>query len=150
MATTKHPNLFDPQVYQDFKARFQRIKADSRPLWGTMNAAQMFAHCTEVQEACNGKALKNTPFFLKLFKGFIKKSVLNDKPYPKSSPTHQQYVISSQKDFDAEKERFLASMDAFVRHTGSAEHTLFGKLSPSERSWAIYKHHSHHLEQFGV
>jgi hypothetical protein len=150
MTTTKKPNLFEPAIYESFKARFQKIEADSQPLWGKMNAAQMFAHCTEVQEACNGKALKNTPFFLKIFKGFIKKSVLNDKPYPKSSPTHQQYIISNQKDFDTEKQRFLDSLETFVNNTGSANHTLFGKISPEERSWGIYKHHTHHLEQFGV
>lgn len=150
MATTKKPNLFEPNVYEDLKARFEKITATSTPLWGKMNAAQMFAHCTEVQDVCNGKALENTPFFLKLFKGFIKKSVLNDKPYPKGSPTHQQYVVSSQKDFDTEKQRFLDSLAAFVNNTGSIEHTLFGKMSPEERSWAIYKHHVHHLEQFGV
>lgn len=148
--TTEKPNLFEPKVYEDLKARFQKIDINSKPLWGKMNAAQMFAHCTEVQDVCNGKALENTPFFLKLFKGFIKKSVLNDKPYPKGSPTHQQYVISSQKDFETEKQRFLTSLEAFVKNTGSTNHTLFGKMSPQERSWAIYKHHSHHLEQFGV
>ena len=150
MKTTEKPNIFEPKTYESLKARFQKIEANSQPLWGKMNAAQMFAHCTEVQEVCNGKALENTPFFLKLFKGFIKKSVLNDKPYPKGSPTHQQYVMSSQKDFDTEKQRFLDSLATFVSNTGSIEHTLFGKMSPQERSWGIYKHHIHHLEQFGV
>lgn len=150
MATTEKPNIFEPSVYEALKARFQNINIDSTALWGKMTAAQMFAHCTEVQEVCNGKALENTPFFLKLFKGFIKKSVLNDKAYPKGSPTHQQYVMTSQKDFDTEKQRFLASLETFVNNTGSIEHSLFGKMSPEERSWGIYKHHVHHLEQFGV
>jgi len=150
MSITKKPTLFDPKTYENLRARFQKIEANTSPHWGKMNAAQMFAHCTEVQEACNGKALENTPFFLKLFKGFIKKSVVNDKPYPKGSPTHQQYIMNSQKDFDIERQRFLDSFAKFVKNTGSSQHTLFGKMSPEERSWSIYKHHSHHLEQFGV
>lgn len=150
MSTHNKPNLFDAKDYQELSARFQRLEANSQAIWGKMSAAQMLAHCTEVQEACNGKALEHTPFFIKLFKGFIKKSVLNDKPYPKGSPTHQQYIVSDQKDFDKEKQRFLDSLEKFVRNTGSAEHTLFGKMSPEERSWAIYKHHNHHLEQFGL
>ena len=150
MTTTKKPNIFEPKVYENLKTRFQKIEANTSPLWGKMSAAQMLAHCTEVQEVCNGKALKNTAFFLKLFKGFIKKSVLNDKPYPKGSPTHKQYIISSQKDFDTEKQRFLDSLATFVKNTDSIEHSLFGKMSSEERSWAIYKHHVHHLEQFGV
>jgi hypothetical protein len=150
MTPTEKPNIFDPKVYESLIARFQKIEANTTPLWGKMNAAQMFAHCTEVQEVCNGKALEKTPFFLKLFKGFIKKSVLNDKPYPKGSPTHNQYVISSQKDFDTEKKRFLDSLARFVNNTGSINHSLFGEMSPEERSWSIYKHNIHHLEQFGV
>lgn len=150
MTETKKPDLFDATDYQAFLARFHKLQADSKPLWGKMNAAQMLAHCTEVQDACNGKALKNTPFFIKLFKGFIRKSVLNRKPYPKGSPTHNQYIISNEREFDVEKQRFLDSLAAFVENTGSCQHTLFGELSQQERSWTIYKHHNHHLEQFGV
>lgn len=150
MAELKKPNLFDPKDYQEIKARFQKLEANSQAIWGKMSAAQMLAHCTEVQEACNGKALKNTPFFIKLFKSFVRKSVLNDKPYPKGSPTHQQYIVTDQKDFDKEKQRFLDSLEKFVENTASVEHTLFGTMSPKERSWAIYKHNNHHLEQFGL
>lgn len=144
------PDLFEETTYQLFLDRIDKIQASSQPLWGTMSAAQMFAHCTEVQEACNGKPLEKTPFFIKLLKGFIRKSVLSDKPYTKSLQTHQQYIISDQKDFDQEKKRFLISLEAFIQNKGSIQHTLFGKMSVEERSWAIYKHHNHHLEQFGV
>ncbi|BDS09851.1 DUF1569 domain-containing protein [Aureispira anguillae] len=150
MATTIKPNLFEETDYQVFLNRVHQLKANSQPIWGTMNAAQMLAHCLEVQEACNGKPLQKTPFFIKLFKGFIKKSVLSDKPYPKNLQTHQQYIISDQKDFELEKKRFLASLEAFVQNKNSVEHSLFGTMSLEERNWAIYKHHNHHLEQFGV
>ncbi len=71
-------NFFDASDYQQFVQRLEHLQPDQRPKWGKMTPAQMLAHCTETQEACNGKALRNTPFYVKLFKGFIKKSV---KPY---------------------------------------------------------------------
>ena len=150
MTTAKKPNLFDANDYEIFVARIHQLKADTQPKWGKMNAAQMLTHCREIQEACNGKPLEGTPFIVKLFKGFIKKAVLNDKPYPKSSQTHPQYIITDEREFEQEKQLFLASLEKFVQNAGSAEHTLFGTISQKERNQAVYKHHNHHLEQFGV
>lgn len=143
-------NLFDSQDYQKFVARLDALQHDTQPLWGSMTAAQMLAHCTETQEACNGKPLVGTPFFVKLFKGFIKKSVLNDKPYKQGIPTHPQYIIRNKRDFEQEKANFLASLEQFVANKGTAEHSLFGTLSAEERNKAIVKHHSHHWAQFGL
>lgn len=117
---------------------------------GRMTPAQMLAHCTEVQEACNGKPLTNTPFFVRLFKGFIKKAVLNDSSYKQGIPTHPQCVITNQKDFALEKANFLASLERFVANTSSVEHSLFGPLSVEERNKLIIKHHHHHWAQFGL
>ena len=143
-------NLFDPKDYANFVDRIHQLSADSQPKWGKMSAAQMLKHCMEVQDACNGKPLQNVSFFIKLFKGFIKRSVLNDKPYPQNSPTAPQYLVTEELDFTKAKEDFLASLTRFIENTGSAEHTLFGTLSQQERNKAIAKHHLHHLEQFGV
>lgn len=143
-------NLFNPSDYQAFLARLEHLQADQQPLWGQMTPAQMLAHCTATQEACNGQPLTKTPLFVRLFKGFIKKSVLDDKPYKRGIPTHPQYLIRDERDFEVEKAKFLASLEKFVANTGSAEHTLFGTLTVEERNKAIYKHHNHHWEQFGL
>lgn len=55
---------------------------------GKMNAAQMLAHCCEIQDVANGKDLKGTPFLVKLFKNIVRKTVVGEKPYKKNSPTH--------------------------------------------------------------
>lgn len=144
------PDLFNVNDYKIFLDRVHQLNANSQPLWGSMTVGQMLAHCREVQDVCNGKTLQKTSFLIKLFKGFIKKSVLSDKPYPKNLQTHQQYIVSDPKDFELEKAAFLKSLDAFVNNTNSIEHSLFGTMSVVERSWAVYKHHNHHLEQFGV
>lgn len=143
-------NLFNPKDYQSFLARLDQLQADQQPLWGNMTPAQMLAHCTATQEACNGQPLTQTPLFVRLFRGFIKKSVLDDKPYKKGIPTHPQYLIRDERDFEVEKAKFLASLEKFVANTGSAEHSLFGTLTAEERNKAIYKHHNHHWEQFGL
>lgn len=143
-------NIFNAATFSELKNRFQKINFDTKPQWGKMNAAQVLAHCREVQEACNGKELKKTPFILKLFGKLIKKSVVNIKSYPKNSRTHPQYIISEHSNFETERTLFFDSLEKFYENKGSAKHTIFGEMTPEERSKAILTHHRHHLDQFGV
>lgn len=151
MSVLEIKSLYDPEVYKSFLARVKEVEESTQPSWGAMSAAQMFAHCAEIQEVCNGKELQNTPFSLKLLKSVIKKIVLNDKPYRKSSPTHPQYIKTGDYEFKTEKERFISALEKFIEdEKKNTPHPFFGELTAKERGWAMYKHHSYHLEQFGV
>ena len=146
-------NLYSTEVYENCLNRIEQLTPETQPQCGSMTAAQMLAHCAEIQEVSNGKELKNTPFIAKLFRGMIRKMVLNDKPYPKSTKTHPQYLQTTECDFDAEKKRLLAALAQFVEDkekAESAEHPLFGKMTIEEKGWGMYKHLDHHLTQFGV
>lgn len=150
----KTGDLFLKHDFDQCQSRIQNLQHDTKAQWGKMNAAQMLAHCTEVQEVLNGKELKNIPISFKLFKGLIKKSVLSHKPYPKNARTSLQYVVSSEKDFNEEKERLLNVITEMHSETDSKSnafrHSLFGKMTREERGWAAFKHLDHHLTQFGV
>jgi len=147
-------NIYSPEVYVESLDRIETLTAQAKPLWGKMTTAQMFAHCAEVVEVANGKELKNTPFLVKLFKGFVRNMVVNEKPYPKNTKTHPQYRQMVDRDFESEKKRLLAALEKFVKtdqnDAGKTKHPLFGEMSPEEKGWAIYKHLDHHLNQFGV
>jgi hypothetical protein len=144
-------NLFDQEPFKEMLDRASKLSADSKPLWGKMNVAQMFAHCAEVQEVMNGKDFK-APWYMKLFSGFIKKMVINRKPYQKNLPTAPQYVKDTDHDFDTEKARFIEAITFFHNSQGEGlpQHPVFGKMTDLEKGWAMYKHHTHHLTQFGV
>jgi len=150
----KNGDLFKEEDFKSCLNRIEKLDNEKVAQWGAMDTAQMLAHCAEVQEVLNGKELKDTPFLLKLFKGFIKKSVINDKPYPKNSKTHPQYIVGSKKDFAAEKTRLVSALQNMqnerIEDSKSMTHTLFGNMSRAERGWAAYKHLDHHLNQFGV
>lgn len=145
-------SLYSPGTYQESLDRIEKLTADSQPQWGKMSVAQMLSHCAEIQEVTNGKELKNIPFVARLFKGMIRKMVVGDKPFPKSSRTHPQYVETSDRDFEAEKRRLLGALEVFVNREEREmpPHPLFGKMSTEEKGWAMYKHLDHHLSQFGV
>lgn len=147
-------NLYSPEVYQECLKRIEKLTPDSKPQWGRMTAAQMLAHCAEIQEVYNGKELRNTPFLAKLFKGLIRNMVVNEKPYPKNTRTHPQYEQTTGRDFQEEKDRLLRALDEFVKRDQQEArqiiHPLFGEMSAEEKGWSIYKHLDHHLRQFGV
>lgn len=144
--------LYDNDVYAECLRRIEALTPDAEPKWGTMSVGQMLAHCAEIQEVANGKALEGTPWLAKLLSGFIRRMVVSDRPYPRSARTHPQYLQVSEKDFAAEKERLLAALEAFhaAERGPPTRHALFGEMSHDERGWSSYKHLDHHLTQFGV
>ena len=146
-------SLYSTGVYEDCLSRIKKLTPETQPQWGTMTAAQMLAHCSEIQEVTNRKELKNTPFIVKLFRGMIRNMVVNEKPYPKSSKPHPQYLQTKDCDFANEKKHLLDALAQFVdgkEKSESAEHPLFGKMTIEEKGWGMYKHLHHHLTQFGV
>lgn len=147
-------SLFDASTLDAVTARIDSLTADTQPRWGKMDVAQMLAHCAEVQEVANGKELRNSPWYLKLFRGIIRRMVLSTKPYPRQSATHPQYVVASQEDFGQQKERLLQAIrsmhDQSPAKAEQIKHPLFGSMTADEKGWAMYKHLDHHLTQFGV
>ena len=147
-------DLYNDEDYKSILNRIDRLNTGSKPEWGTMDAAKMFAHCAEVQEVINGKKLKQTPFMVKLFKGFIKKAVVDKKPYKHNLQTHPQYRVQSDKDFETEKKRLLNALQKLhnldKEQAKEVKHSLFGKMTLPEKGWGAFKHIDHHLRQFGV
>ncbi len=154
MEKTIKMGLYSPESYQDCLHRIEKMTHDSRPQWGRMSAAQMFSHCAEILEVANGRDLKNTPLIAKLFKGMIRKMVVNEKPYPKNTRTHPQYRQTTDKDFETERKRLLLALDKLVNmdeeESTQIIHPLFGMMTLQEKGWSMYKHLDHHLTQFGV
>ncbi len=147
-------SLYSPEIYRKCLQRIGKLTPETKPTWGKMSAAQMLAHCAEIQDVSNGKPLENTPFVVKLFKGMIRNMVLSDKPFPKSTKTHPQYEQNSDCDFEAEKQHLQKALEEFVKadmeKAADVEHALFGMLTLEEKGWLNYKHLDHHLAQFNV
>lgn len=144
-------NLLEPEVISEVVRRIGAITHETQPEWGSMNAAQMMAHCAEVQEVANGKTLRQTPMVIRLARGLIKRAVLSENPYPKNVRTHPQYVVADGVSFDEQRSRLLGALRDMQHLVGDGvDHPLFGHLSPEEAGWAMYKHLDHHLTQFGA
>lgn len=146
-------SLYSSEVYEDCLNRIEQLTPETQPQWCTMTAAQMLAHCSEIQEVTNGKELRNTPFIVKLFRRMIRNMVMSEKPYPKNSKTQPQYLQTKNCDFTNEKKRLLDALAKFVddkEKSESAKHPLFGRMTVEEKGWSMVKHLDHHLTQFGI
>jgi hypothetical protein len=148
-------NIFNQSDTIELINRIEKLTPESKPKWGKMAVAQMLAHCNVAYEfVYDGKHIKPKGFKKWLLKTFVKNIVVSDKPYKKNNRTAPEFLITSDKDFNIEKNRLIA----YIRKTqelGSAyfdnkESHSFGKLTESEWNNMFSKHLDHHLNQFGV
>jgi len=150
------PNIFTKEVSDEFIDRINKLTPESERQWGKMDVAKMLAHCCVTYEMVYepGKHPKPNPLMGLILKLFVKKVVTGEKPFKKNSPTGPQFIMKSDKDFEAEKARLIG----FIQKTQELgedefegkESASFGVLTKTEWNNMFYKHLNHHLSQFGA
>jgi hypothetical protein len=149
-------NIFDKAVAEELISRIDKLNTDSERVWGTMDAAQMLAHCNVTYEMIyeEGKHPKAKGFKKFILKTFVKPIVVTEKIYKKNSPTAPAFIVKSDKNFDAEKERLVnfirKTSELGASHFEGKESNSFGVLNSTEWNNMMFKHLDHHLSQFGV
>ncbi|MBI3133344.1 MAG: DUF1569 domain-containing protein [Bacteroidetes bacterium] len=149
------PNIFTTEVSEQVVNRINTLKADTRSLWGKMSVDQMLAHCSVSYEmAFENKHPKPGAFARFMLKLFVKKIVVNEKPYGKSSRTAPAFLIADYRNFEAEKTKLVnyirKTAEAGEKHFDGKESLSFGALTKTEWNNLFYKHIDHHLKQFGA
>ena len=150
------PNIFSKEVSDGIVARLNNLTPESERQWGKMDVAKMLAHCNVAYEMIyetdkHPKAGFPMSFILKYFVGPF---VVGDKPAKKNSPTGPQFIMKSDKDFEAERTRLIAFIEETqqlgeTEFDGRESHS-FGVLNKTQWSNMLYKHLDHHLRQFGA
>ena len=147
-------NIYDPAVVQEICQRLDMLQPDTPRKWGTMNAAQMMAHCAAALEVNLGERVMEANLISRLMGPFIRPIVLSEKPYRPGLPTDKTFIMAGEHDFIAEKARLKTLIKRFSAGgeapMAGRKHPVFGKLSPMEWSKSTYKHLDHHLKQFGA
>ena len=147
--------MYDVAAAEEIRQRLTQLRPDRVRQWGTMNAAQVTAHCARGFEWAVGDARPPRMFLGRLFGGFVKNKALgNSDPLRRNTPTAPSLIVKDDRDLDAERARLRTLIDRFVA-AGPAgctthPHSFFGPLTPQEWSVLMYKHMDHHLRQFGV
>ena len=108
-------NLFQADAAEEIERRISALTPDSRRQWGTMNVAQMAAHCSAGLELASGDRRPPRALAGRLIGWAIKPLALrNDEPMRKNSPTVEGLVISDKRDLDIERNRLLGLIRRFV------------------------------------
>jgi len=148
-------SIFDPAVAQEIINRIESLTPTTKAVWGTMQVAQMLAHCNVTYEMVyENKHPKPNVLLRFILKKFIKPKVVGAEDYPKSSRTAPAFIMKTDKVFADEKARLLGYINTTVKHGPSyfegKESLSFGTLTSAEWNAMFYKHLDHHLRQFGV
>jgi hypothetical protein len=145
--------LFDPTDLDSIVTRLRELQPANTRLWGKMNGSQMMSHCSAVLETAVGITPRRQALLGRIITPFIRSAVLGEKPFGRNSPTDPKFVMSDERDFEAERKRLLDLIALFVSRgpdqAGRATHSFFGKLTGAEWGVLSYKHLDHHLRQFG-
>jgi hypothetical protein len=146
-------SIINTSEMQEIQSRFDKLTADTKPLWGRMNVKQMLRH---VHNAANFAFETETPRKKPgLFDRTVMKWMIFHVPAPKNVKTFQPIDMVANKidpeEFNAE---LRATKDIFTRvaeFKGEYQPNPFlGVLTKDEWGRLCYVHAHHHLKQFGV
>ena len=148
-------NIFKKEITNEVINRIDTLTPLTQAKWGKMSVSQMLAHCCVTYEMVyTDKHPKSNAFVKFMLKLFVKKQVVSEKPYPKNGKTAPQFIISDEREFEAEKKRLIAfiikTQELGRQEFEGKESHSFGKLTSEEWNNSFYKHLDHHLTQFGV
>ena len=77
-------NIFDKEANQNLLERFDKINADSKPLWGKMTVAQMLLHCQKPIDVAEGRLILKGGLLGFLFGKMAKNSFLKNSAFSKN------------------------------------------------------------------
>ncbi len=149
-------NIFDAAITAEIIERINTLTPTTSAKWGTMNVAQMLAHCNVTYEMFYEpeKHAKPNGFKRFILKLIVKPLVIGEKQYKENSPTAHAFKIVSERQFELEKSRLIDFLNRTQElggaHFDGKESNSFGTLKTNEWNAMFYKHLDHHLRQFGV
>lgn len=143
--------IFDTNSVMELLGRINSLQATDQAQWGKMDAYQMMKHCTLSEEMFQGKKMYKRLFIGRLFGSMALKGILkNENSMKRNQPTHPEMKIMGTGNFEAERTKWIALLQAYKSFSNSGFiHPFFGKMTREEIGHYVYKHTDHHLRQFG-
>lgn len=145
--------VFDNSTREELIARVNSLNENCKAQWGKMNVYQMLKHCTKCDDMILSKVAVKQVFLGRLFGKLALKNVLkNDKPLRKNSPTAPELIIKEKAgDIALQKPEWIKRISEYGYFDNPHfVHPFFGTMTKEQVGQLVYKHHDHHLKQFGV
>jgi hypothetical protein len=147
----------DSSVSKDLLGRLQRIRPETRALWGRMNSHQMVCHLNDSFGLAMGDktASESINVFTRTLMKWV--ALYAPLPWPKGVPTRAEMDQlgggTRPVEFSRDKAALAAAIERFAQEPntlGFARHPIFGELTRWEWIRWGYLHADHHFRQFGV
>jgi hypothetical protein len=134
--------------------RIEKLSADKKPEWGTMNAAQMLSHCTvSIKLAFNEMEPEYNEKYLAIG-NMVRSKLFDSDVFMKNVPTTKEFLNTDGVDYEKNKRIFIDYLKRFngtdTSYVNTGGHPYFGKLDMNEWGQLVYKHTNHHFVQFGI
>ncbi|HEX4952070.1 MAG TPA: DUF1569 domain-containing protein [Thermoanaerobaculia bacterium] len=131
--------------------RLKRVRPDSKPLWGTLDAPRMLCHVADQMRVALGD-VPSKPIHNFLTRTLVKSLVVNTgfQPPKAKIQTAPEMLASKPTSWEADLEACVALAERLGRGSAHAVHPAFGPLTAEEWGRLAWKHVDHHLRQFGV
>jgi hypothetical protein len=144
--------MFDETLRNDILRRVDRVGPASQRQWGKMNAEEMLGHLVASAKMAVGE-LHCESKKLPIRYPPLRQLIVYWLPWPKSSPTAPELMVSNPGAIDDNKKELSRLLRVFADRANEKqwpEHPAFGNLS--RRGWGVlvWRHFDHHLRQFGV
>jgi hypothetical protein len=148
------PSIFARADLETLRRRIAVLTPTSTPVWGTMDVAQMLAHCQVPIRVALGEVKLPRSLLGKFFGWIVRGGALGPRPFGRGLPTSAAFVVKDARDFEKERDGLLEVLTLMSR-AGPAgvtkePHPFFGRMTPAEWDTLQWKHVDHHLRQFGA
>ncbi len=148
--------LFDPAVASELRERVSALRSDQARRWGKMTPAEALCHLNDSMRIALGE-IDATPVRMPLFESAaVRWLLIHRMPWPKGKlETTKDFLVTRPTGWSEDVARWNAALDRFLaRGDGAASrwspHPAFGALPGEEWGRLTWKHHDHHLRQFGA
>jgi len=145
-------SVFDQADRGELSTRMERVTADTRPLWGKMNAPQMLAHLNAALAMGLGELAvkpKRSPLANPLGRWLA----IYALPFPKGAPTAPELQVPAGGDWAGELARFRDLLERTGARSPGGDwprHPVFGAMTGKQWGDLAFRHIDHHLRQFGA
>jgi hypothetical protein len=144
--------MFDETLRNDILRRVDRVSSASQRQWGKMTAEEMLGHLVASAKMAVGE-LHCESKKLPIRYPPLRQLIVYWLPWPKSSPTAPELMVSEPGAIDDNKKELTRLLRVFADRAKEKQwpkHPAFGNLS--RRGWGVlvWRHFDHHLRQFGV
>ncbi len=125
-------NIYNELHTAEILNRIENLSPNSKPQWGTMNVAQMLAHCSAFQDIALGNSFPPRYWLGRLIGRFVNSIFYNDKPVPHNMSTIPTILIVDEREFMTEKEKLKHKILTFQSNgpekCSSHPHPFFWKV----------------------